>query len=199
MATQAERRLATRTAIDNAADDLFGSEGFAATTVDEIVARANVAKGAFYHHYSSKEEVFTQVLERTQVALAKECLSAAVAGKTPIERIRHGVRAYIKACGRPAVRQVLLVDGPAVLGWMKWRSIDAKYFGELTRRGVAQALGPRASRRRVDALTHLLMGAFAEAALVTASASNPQAVTEDLMAAINVILQGIEGSRSRPG
>src|ERR1700735_4607911 len=98
MATQAERREATIGAIDQAARRLFETRGFAETTVDDIVSQAGVAKGAFYHHYQSKESVFTKVLEQIQLGLAREIAAVAIKGATPVAKLRLGLRAYIGAC-----------------------------------------------------------------------------------------------------
>jgi AcrR family transcriptional regulator len=192
MATQAERREATIGAIDRAARRLFETRGFAETTVDDIVSQAGVAKGAFYHHYESKESVFTKVLEQIQLGLAREIAAFAIKGATPVAKLRLGLRAYIGACERSSVRQVLLLDGPSVLGWLRWREIDDKYFGEMTRQTVAAALGPSAPANHVRAVTALISGAFAEAAMVSAAHSTPKFKSKDVAAAMDLLLKGLE-------
>jgi AcrR family transcriptional regulator len=196
VATQAERRRGTISLLDNAAHYLFETKGFVDTTVDDIVARAGVAKGAFYHHYESKEAIFTTVLERIQSALASEVASVAVKGTTPVARLRLGLRAYVEACEQPGVRQVLLRDGPSVLGWARWREIDDKYFGEMTRGTVAAALGPKSQVIYVDAVAALIAGAFAEAAM--ASATGSKFKSKDLVAAMDVLLKGLEQPAMKP-
>jgi AcrR family transcriptional regulator len=195
MATQAERRRQTISAIDQAAQQLFETHGFFHTTVDDIVAQARVAKGAFYHHYESKETVFTKVLEQLQAALAREVMTGAAKSKTPVAALRSGLRVYIEACERPNVRQVLLLDGPTVLGWTRWREIDDKYFGDMTRRTVAAALGAKASTLHAQAVAALIAGAFAEAAM--SSAAGSKFTSKDLVAAMNVLLSGLEAPMSR--
>jgi AcrR family transcriptional regulator len=190
MASQAERRRETIGALDDAAQYLFETRGFADTTVDDIVSQAGVAKGAFYHHYVSKEAVFTRVLERIQSALAREVATVAVKGESPVATLRLGLRAYIEACERSGVRQVLLGDGPTVLGWLRWREIDDKYFGEMTRGAVAAALGPNATAIHVQAVAALISGAFAEAAM--ASAAGSKLKSRDLVAAMDLLLKGLE-------
>lgn len=192
MATQEERRRSTLAAIDTAARRLFEERGFAATTVDDIASKARVAKGAFYHHYRSKEDVFVTVLENLQEELAREVASRAVNGKTPVARLRLGLRAYMSACERPGVRRVLLVDGPAVVGWQRWREIDSRYFGAMTYRTVAAALGDGVRPAEVTAVTALISGAFAEAALVGAVGPASQVGTKDLTKAMDLLLEGLE-------
>jgi AcrR family transcriptional regulator len=192
MPTQAERREATMRAIEKAAQHLFETRGFADTTVDDIVSRAGVAKGAFYHHYESKEIVFTNVLEMIQAGLAREVAAVSVKAHTPVDMLRLGLGAYVEACHRPRVRQVLLLDGPSVLGWPRWREIDDKYFGKMTQRTVAAALGPSAAPLHVSAVAALISGAFAEAAMLSASGSASTFTPNDLRAAMDVLLTGLE-------
>lgn len=196
MPTQAERRRETMRLIDEAAQELFETRGFDGTTVDDIVAQAGVAKGAYYHHYRSKEAVFAVVLERIQSAVAREVASVAVKGANPVAILRLGLRAYIGACERSGVRQVLLRDGPAVLGWTAWRKLDEKYFGQMTRSAVAAALGVRASANHVQAVTALISGAFVEAAMTSATASGLK--SSDLAVAMDLLLKGLEQRVAKP-
>ena len=195
MATQSERREATIAALDRAAQQLFESRGFADTTVDDIVAKAGVAKGAFYHHYESKEAVFAKVLEGVQLAVAREVAAIASKSADPVERLRVGLRVYIEACERPSVRRILLIDGPTVLGWIRWRKIDDQFFGEMTRRTVAAALGSRATATHIQAVASLLAGAFAEAAM--AGAADPKLKPRDLTAAMDLLLKGLESPAAK--
>lgn len=195
MATQAERRAATIAALDRAAQQLFETRGFADTTVDDIVAKAGVAKGAFYHHYESKEAVFTKVLEGIQLAVAREVAAVGSKSAGPVDRLRVGLRVYVQACERPGVRQVLLIDGPSVLGWIRWREIDDRFFAEMTRRAVAAALGPKATATHVQAVASLLAGAFAEAAML--GAADCKLKSRDLMAAMDLLLKGLESPAAK--
>jgi AcrR family transcriptional regulator len=179
-------------AIEKAAQHLFETRGFAATTVDDIVSRAGVAKGAFYHHYESKEIVFVNVFEMIQASLAREVAAVSSKAPTPVDMLRLGLGAYVDACNRPRVRQVLLLDGPSVLGWPRWREIDDKYFGKMTQRTVAAALGPGAGPIQVSAVAALISGAFAEAAMLSAASSTSTYTPKDLRTAMDVLLAGLE-------
>jgi|HubBroStandDraft_1064217.scaffolds.fasta_scaffold13996_4 AcrR family transcriptional regulator len=178
-------------AIEKAAQQLFETRGFADTTVDDIVSRAGVAKGAFYHHYPSKEIVFVNVLEMIQASLAREVAAVSAKADTPVDRLRLGLGAYVEACQRPRVRKVLLLDGPSVLGWQRWREIDDKYFGKMTQRTVAAALGPSAGPLHVSAVAALISGAFAEAAMLSVSSAASAFAPKDLRAAMDVLLAGL--------
>ena len=192
MARQAERSEATTKAIEAAARKLFATRGFAATSIDEIAARAGVAKGAVYHHFASKEAIFERVLDTVQAELASAKVPAASRKLTdPLDVIADSALRYLLAASEPERRRILLVDGPAVIGWQRWREIDAKYFGASTRAGVAAVLGDRATAGEVDAAAHLLLGACGEAALVCAAAEDPRKTARAHAAALRRMLAGL--------
>jgi len=189
---QAQRSAATIEAVSAAARKLFAAQGFEATSIDDIAVRAGVAKGAVYHHFASKEAIFAHVLEAVQGELAALPVPAASRRLTdPVDASADAVLRYLLAASEPAVKRILLVDGPAVVGWQKWREIDDQHFGATTRAGVAAVLGPGASAREIDALAHLLLGAIMEAALVCATAEDPKRSARDLVAALRVLLRGL--------
>jgi AcrR family transcriptional regulator len=192
MATQAERRASTVGAITHAARKLFTERGFAATPVDEIVTRAGVTKGAFYHHFASKEDVFTAVLEAMQEALVARVLTDAAKGADALARLKRGCRAFLTACTDPAVQRIVLLDGPAVLGWEKWREIDSRYFGALFAQGIRQAMEDGLlARRPIEPLVHLLIGASTEAAMVCARSRTPKKELTQLMRGIEALIDGL--------
>lgn len=190
--TQAERSEATIQAIERAARKLFASRGFDQTSIDDIAARAGVAKGAVYHHFASKAEIFTRVLDRIQGELAALPVPPASRRLTnPLDLIADAALRYLLAASEPDVRRILLIDGPAVVGWQKWREIDAKYFGAGTRAAIAHVLGAKAAERDVDALAHLVLGAIMEAALVCASAEDPAKTAREVTAGLRRLLEGL--------
>jgi AcrR family transcriptional regulator len=190
MVTQAERSQATVAGVCTAARKLFASNGFAATSIDDIAAKAGVAKGAVYHHFASKEEIFTRVLEGVQEELAARQLAAPRRERDPAEGIAAGVLRYLLNACEPGIKQILLIDGPAVLGWSKWREIDMRYFGALTKMAVEHLI-PDASARENEAVAHLVLGAVMEAALVCAAASDPKKSARELTASLRKLLQGL--------
>src|SRR5205814_606709 len=129
MATQLERRTETRAAIVKAAKRLFGDRGFAATTIDDIAAAAQVAKGAVYHHFQTKEALFEAVFDEASRDLVIAVDRVARAEKDALAAMAAGTQAYFASCAKGAMEQIILRDGPAVLGWERWRAIDAEHFG----------------------------------------------------------------------
>jgi AcrR family transcriptional regulator len=192
MPSQSERRAATIGAILAGARALFAERGFDATSIDDIALAAGVTKGAVYHHFTSKEVIFVQVLDAVHQDVANapvppEILKIA----DPIDMLAAGVLQYLKTVCEPPTRRILLIDGPVVIGWARWRQIDDAYFGAGARVFLGRILGPDASEREVDAAVHLLMGAVMEAALACALADHPTETARDLTDALKRMLQGL--------
>jgi len=195
MSSQAERRAATVAAILASARALFGVRGFEATSIDDIAEGASVAKGAVYHHFESKEAIFTQVLEAVQAEIQRTPIPPGSSAPVDLaDQIAAGVEHYLLTASAPGVRRILLIDGPAVIGWRRWREIDDRYFGAGARMANAALLGPDASPVEIDALTHLLMGAVMEAALVCATADDVAETARNLAAALRKLLKGLRPS-----
>jgi AcrR family transcriptional regulator len=169
MAKQAERRAATREAILNAGRRLFGERGFAATTMDDIAEQAQVAKGAVYHHFATKEAVFDAVFDQVARALVQDIDRAVRTEKDVLAAMVAGTQHYFAACAKGPTGQIILRDGPAVLGWERWREIDAQHFGGKFPRALAAAMDAGViARQPVEPLARLLLGAVTEAAVACA-------------------------------
>jgi len=170
MATQLERRTETRAAIVGAARRLFGERGFAQTTIDDIARAARVAKGAVYHHFETKEALFDAVSVETSGELVAAVDRAARHEKDALAAMAAGTRAYFAICATGPIGQIILRDGPAVLGWKRWRAIDSEHFGGRISRGLTIAIEQGLiARQPVEPLAHLLLGALTEAAVACAA------------------------------
>jgi AcrR family transcriptional regulator len=170
MATQAERREKTKAAIVKAAKRIFGERGFAATTMDEIAAGARVAKGAVYHHFPTKEALFEAVFDQTSLELVSDLDRISRAEKDALAAMAAGTQGYFAACSKGATGQIILRDGPAVLGWERWREIDTKHFGGKFPRALTAAMDAGLiARQPVDPLARLLLGAVTEAAVAVSA------------------------------
>jgi AcrR family transcriptional regulator len=166
MATQAERREKTQAAIIKAARRIFGERGFAATTIDNIAAGARVAKGAVYHHFATKEAVFEAVFEQVSLDLVADLDRISRAENDPLAAMAAGTQGYFAACSKGPTGQIILRDGPAVLGWERWREIDAKHFGGKFPRAIAAAMEAGViAKQPIEPLARLLLGAVTEAAV----------------------------------
>lgn len=109
----------------------------------------------------------------------------------PIEMAGAAIRRYLLTVCEPPTRRILLIDGPVVIGWARWRGIDNAYFGAGARVFLRRVLGPVAAERELDAAVHLFMGAVMEAALACATADDPAEGAADLTEALKRMLQGL--------
>lgn len=192
MIRQLDRSAATIADILAAARKLFASGGFDATSIDDVAAKAGVAKGAVYHHFASKEEIFTRVLEDVQAEIAGlPPPAAARAMSDPLDLVAAGTLHYLLAATEPSRKRILLIDGPAVIGWKKWREIDDRFFGAGAKAAMTHVLGEGASPREIDAVTHLMMGAVMEACLVCATAPDAKKAARELSGGLRKMLQGL--------
>ncbi|WP_067827246.1 TetR/AcrR family transcriptional regulator [Actinomadura kijaniata] len=178
MDARAERRDRTRAALIAEARRLFAARGYGAVGLAEIVAAAGVTKGALYHHFANKTDLFRAVLDQVQHEVADRVAAAADARPDPWDRLVAGCRAFLEVATDPEAQQIMLIDGPAVLGWNEWRAMDeensarhlADALRELTGAGVIPA-------QPVEPLVHLLSGAMNEAVLWLARTDDPDALT----------------------
>lgn len=196
--TQAERRATTRRALIQAARELFAAHGYAETSTAEIVRRAEVTRGALYHHFADKQDLFRSVVEEIEGEIDERVRSNASSASDAWEAFLFGSDAFLDACLLPDVKRVLLLDGPAVLGWQEWYAIDARHAlvqAELGLQELIEAgfLDPQPVRP----LAHLIHGALIEAALVIAAAEDPGAVRAELGASLERLL-GLRRDGSGP-
>ena len=164
---QQARSASTRAKLIRAGRTLFARKGYAAVGTEEIVRRAGVTRGALYHQFATKQDLFLAVYETVESDLTARVASGLGEVAGPLEAMRAGSRLFLKECQAPEVQRIVLIDGPAVLGWERWREVAARYGlglieGVLTAAIEAGEIAPLP----VQALAHLLMGALDEAALL---------------------------------
>ncbi len=162
MPTKREQREATTAALREVAARLFAEHGYAGIGLEDVAAAAAVTRGAVYHHFRSKEGLFRSVLALLHEEVGREVSAAAGPEDDPWRQLLAGSRAFLAAASHPARRRIMLVDGPAVLGWEVWRELDAENSERLLREALEESgiEGPE-----LDALTVMLSGAMNEAAL----------------------------------
>jgi len=192
MATQSERREATRAAIVKAAKRLFGERGFAGTTMDHVATAAHVAKGAVYHHFKTKEALFEAVFDQVSEDLVAEVERAARSENDALAAMAAGTQAYFAACATDATGQIILRDGPAVLGWERWREIDARHFGGGFPLALARAMEDGLiARQPVEPLSRLLLGAVTEAAVACSAGSDLHKTGAEYARAFRTLLDAL--------
>jgi AcrR family transcriptional regulator len=180
---------ATRTALLSAAEILIAERGYADVSIDEVCVRAGVTKGALYHHFASKRELFRALCDHVEDSWVDEMVEAVSGEDDPLRRLLMGCDAFLEGCLDPARQRILVLDGPAVLGG------DPMHSG----RGVA-LLG-RALREAMDAgelerqpiapLARLLYGALTEASTAIARDRDQARARKDMGAALRRLIEGL--------
>ena len=192
MVKQAERREATRAAILEAAIELFGEAGFGPTSVDQIASIASVSKGIVFHHFNSKETLFEAVFDHYSAQVDALVRSASKGAPDILSSIDQGTRCYFMACAEPRTNQVILRDGPAVLGWRRWREIDERYFGRQIPSALAAAMTKGLVRRQpIEPLARMLLGALFEAAVACAESDDPEVACEQYAIVMHRLIEGL--------
>ena len=190
----AERSEATRAALVAAARPLFAERGFAGVGTEEIVRAAGVTRGALYHQFRDKEELFAAVFELLESELAQRTAAAAGAsGSTdPLVELSVGAEAWLDACTEPEIQRIVLLDGPAVLGWERWREIGTRYGRGLVEAVLQLAVDAgRLPPQPIRPLAHILMGAVDEAALYVATADDPAAARVEVGAVLDRLITAL--------
>jgi AcrR family transcriptional regulator len=195
MATREERAEATRAQLLDVAAELFASRGYAAVGTEDVVRQAGLTRGALYHHFADKRELFAAVHERVEqelVAALGERMAAARDTATPVELLIIGMRSFLDACVHPAVLRISLLDGPTVLGWARWREVGERYGLGLVIGGLEFAMQAGELRRQdVRPLAHLLLAALSEAAQLIAHAEHPELARAEVEPAMLALLNGL--------
>jgi AcrR family transcriptional regulator len=175
--TQADRRQATRGALLRAGRELFAAQGFAGTGREEIVARAGVTRGAMYHHFESKEDLFRAVYDELEAEVMQKVALAAMATTDPKEQLRLGARAWLEYAAAPAVVRICLVDAPAVLDPTIRREISERYSVGLLREVLQACMETgEITPRPIEPLARILLAALLESATLVGEGADPREV-----------------------
>jgi AcrR family transcriptional regulator len=192
--TQAERSAATRGALVAAARRLFAERGYAAVGTPEVAAAAGVTRGALYHQFADKSDLFLAVYEQLEEEVTRRIaeLVAAAGARDPLAALTAGADAFLDAAAEPEVHRIALLEAPAVLGWDTWRAVGLKYGLGLTESILRAAMDAgRIAEQPTRPLAHVLIGALDEAALYVARAEDPAAAREEMRAVLTGILRGL--------
>src|SRR5262249_14960841 len=195
--SKAEQSELTQGALLKAARELFTAKGYADTATEEIVQRAGVTRGALYHHFRDKEELFQAVFEAAERELVERVRSAIGSAQLgPWEGLSVGCQAFLDACLEPAVQRIILLDAPSVLWWETWRRIDAGYGLGLVRQSLQAAMDTGyVDPLPVEPLAHVLLGALNEAAMLIARAEDVKSARVEMGAVVNRLLKGLTAAK----
>jgi len=169
--TKAEVAARTRAALEAAARKLFETRGFAAVSAEEIVAAAGVTRGALYHHYQGKEGLFEAVAEAAMQRLHENIAPAPGTATDAVDSLKQGVRRFLELSAAPRTQRILFIDAPLVMGWQRWRQMDARYGLGLLKRAVAAGMAQGSLRPGPpEMVAHVLLSAMIETSMIIAAA-----------------------------
>jgi AcrR family transcriptional regulator len=194
--TQAQRTAATRGKLLSAGRKLFADKGFANVTTEQIVAAAGVTRGALYHQFDNKTELFAAVDEEVERDLVAGLAERIALARPPdaVAAMRVGTRLFFELCAAPEVRRIVLIDAPAVLGWERWRAVGMQYglgvIETMLRQAIADGAVPDQPTRPS---AHVLLGALDEAALYISRAPDPEQAREEMGRICDRLIDGIAG------
>ncbi len=171
-----ERGRATRAHLIEVATRLFAEHGYDGTPIDAVLAESGVSRGSLYHHFPGKEALFWAVLEDVGARVGERGADVARDAPDPVAMLRAGGLAWIRMAGDQVVRQIMLIDAPAVLGWQRWRELDEQGPLGVIRDCLAYAAETgRIEHRHVDTFAHIVLAAANEVAMMIARADDPAA------------------------
>ncbi len=187
--TNKARTEATRGALMAAARSLFVEKGYAETSTPEIVTKAGITRGALYHHFADKADLFRAVIQAEYQAVESEITkSAKRKPKGSIDALLLGSRAYLNAMREPGRVRLMLLDGPAVLGRLELDSIDRETSADSLRLGLEAAMAAGEMKTLpLEPLTAQLSAMFERAALGVAEGDDP----DDHMAVFKAIFAAL--------
>jgi AcrR family transcriptional regulator len=182
-----------RDALVGAAHELFVERDYDAISIAEILARSGVSRGALYHHFPTKLDLFRAVYEANERRVLQEIAAEAPPDASPFEFLVEGARAYLRAAETDEdLRRIGLVQSRAVLGWEGWRETATELGIGLMLAGVKAAIDAgELPRRDPEALAHVLLGAMIEAAILIAVAEDRAVARERSEAVIVDLLEGL--------
>src|SRR3954452_18024104 len=184
----------TKRALVDVAEQLFTEHGYAATSLDAIVAGAKVTKGALYHHYSGKQALFEAVFEKVESAGAAVVHEELDRHSDPWEKAIAGLRAFLDVVRQPAYSRIVVQEGPSVLGYERFREQEERSTFAYVLDIVRAVLG--AGDWQVDeelerTFARIFFGAMSSAGTTVSTADDGDTEAARVELAIGFILSGL--------
>ncbi|HEV7586286.1 MAG TPA: TetR/AcrR family transcriptional regulator [Solirubrobacteraceae bacterium] len=190
---KAAQSEATRATLIATARELFATRGYSVVGTEEIVRAAGVTRGALYHHFAGKRELFEAVYEDVERQLVERIAASAISSAgDPLQALLAGSEAFLDACEDPAVQRIALLDAPSVLGWERWREIGMRYGFGLVQATVQAAMDAGLIEQQpVQPLSHLLLGAMDEGAMLIARSEDAGQTRREVGASMARFLEAL--------
>ncbi|MGH3495942.1 MAG: TetR/AcrR family transcriptional regulator [Nocardioidaceae bacterium] len=182
----------TRKALIDSATRLFSERGYAATSLDEVVAAAKLTKGALYHHYRGKQALFEAVFDRLEADSTKAIQASVRKEEDPWQRALAGLHAFVGQSKQPTYRRVVLQEGPVVLGFEHWRETEERSTYGLVREIVMDLVAEYGVQGSLaETFTQVFYGAMRTAGMSVAEADDPDRASDEVEIVIAAVLAGL--------
>lgn len=192
--SQADRSAATRAALVAAGRELFAEHGFAGVGTEALTSAAAVSRGALYHQYGDKTELFAAVLQAVESEVTDRIANDALASGAAdfVELMRAALDSWLDACEAPEVQRIVLLDGPSVLGWARWRELCQPYILELVESLIRQAIEDGTiAALPTRPLAHALVAMADEAALYVVSQPDNATARSEMVDVMEALARGL--------
>jgi AcrR family transcriptional regulator len=187
-----EYSASTRRALIDVATELFTERGYAGASLDEIVAGARVTKGALYHHFSGKQALFESVFERVEEEATRTITKAVRGERNPWEKAVAGLRSFLAVVQEPEYRRIVIQEGPAVLGYERYREQEERSTFGIVQDIVASVLSSyELESTMVETFSRVFFGAMSAAGAAVSSAEDTKRASAEVEAAVVFILAGL--------
>ena len=194
-----ERGQATRAHLVEVATRLFAEHGYDGTSIEAVLAETGVSRGSLYHHFPGKEALFLAAMESVGRRIEAQIRGAAQDAGDPVAWLRACGLAWIRLARDQDVRQIMLTDAPAVLGWQRWRELDEQGPLGLIRASMSYAAETgQIEAQHADAFAHIVLAAANELALMIARSDDPAAALSAEESAFAVFLDRLLGTAAAP-
>jgi AcrR family transcriptional regulator len=192
---RAEQVRQTRAALVAAGRRLFGQDGFAATSVEDLAREARVTTGALYHHFPTKTALFETVFEEVHAELLKASARNAAGASDELEALSLGFDAFLDAVLEPDVQQILITDAPAVLGLARFTELDERYaFAAIVAALRAATAAGQLWVEDPETVARMLLGALVRGGMLIAGSAEPGQTRDAVARAIRAMLAGLAKS-----
>jgi AcrR family transcriptional regulator len=177
---------------------MFARRGYGPTPTEDIVAAAGVTRGALYHHFRDKldlfEAVYTELQDEMRGRISEAYGTTLQATDDRWEALRAGFHEYLDHSMDAEVQRIVLLDAPSVLGWERWREIDISLDLLQTGLGRSRDEGVLDERLPVDETAHLMLGVVSEASHLIAQSRDVEGARASVGALVDHFLDALRAS-----
>lgn len=187
-----------RSRVVDAALALFLEQDYDAVSTETIIRRADVSRGALYHHFPSKIDVFRAVFQASELRLIERLVERIGQPDGPFATLQATATAYLHECESSHELRRIGLQSRSVLGWDGWRDAARDYGLGLSRALVVAAIDAGEMKPGdPDVIAHVALGAIIEGAMLVATADDPAQARARVEPVVHTLLDGLRPSHEQ--